>query len=90
MLEKMPWIHGKKVKSINGLTVMKSNTDFILISTLKLLYPLTRGQLTFGGLYYQSGIRMKKSFLEYLDFCIQMKFIKKLQRDGIESIIQDY
>ena len=85
MLMEMPWIKGEIIKSVNNLTIIKSESDFVMISTLKLLYALTRGQLTFGDLYYQSGIRMKKSFLEYLNFCVGMKFIKKMNRTGINQ-----
>ena len=80
MLEAMPWIGGKVTKSVHNLSVVKPNSDFRLISSLKLLHALSRGSLTFGELYYQSGIRMKKSFLTYLNFCMELGFINKLKR----------
>ena len=80
MLQMMPWIGDQVVKSVNNLSLIKPTSDFRLISSLKLLHALSRGQLTFSELYYQSGIRMKKSFLKYLNFCMNLGFIKKLKR----------
>ena len=84
MLEKMSWLDYKKISSANSLTIIRSNSDFNLLSILKLLYPLTRHRLYFSRLYYNSGIRMKKSFLNYLNLCIQMGFIKKIPRNELK------
>ncbi len=51
--------------------------DFSTISILKLLYQLRYGPITFSDLYVKSNIRMKRSFLNYLDLCLAYKFIRK-------------
>lgn len=51
--------------------------DFSTISILKLLYPLRHGPITFSDLYVKSNIRMKRSFLNYLDLCMAYSFIRK-------------
>lgn len=51
--------------------------DFSTISILKLLYQLRYGPITFSDLYVKSNIRMKRSFLNYLDLCMAYKFIRK-------------
>ena len=51
--------------------------DFSTISILKLLYQLRYNPMTFSDLYVKSNIRMKRSFLNYLDLCMAYKFIRK-------------
>lgn len=51
--------------------------DFSTISILKLLYQLRYNPMTFSDLYVKSNIRMKRSFLNYLDLCMTYKFIRK-------------
>ncbi len=51
--------------------------DFSTISILKLLYQLRYGPMTFSDLYLKSNIRMKRSFLNYLDLCMTYNFIRK-------------
>lgn len=51
--------------------------DFSTISILKLLYQLRYGPMTFSDLYLKSNIRMKRSFLNYLDLCMTYHFIRK-------------
>ena len=51
--------------------------DFSTISILKLLYQLKCTPMTFSDLYVKSNIRMKRSFLNYLDLCITYNFIRK-------------
>ena len=51
--------------------------DYSTLSILKLLYQLRGSPLTFSNLYLKSKIRMKKSFLNYLHFCVNYNFIKK-------------
>ena len=80
MLEQMPWIRGKRIKTVNNLTLVKLESNLSMVSELKLLHALSREQLTFMNLYYRSGIRMKRSFLDYLNFCVELGFIKKLKR----------
>jgi predicted transcriptional regulator len=41
--------------------------------------------MTFSDLYLKSKIRMKKSFLNYLHFCVEYRFIEK-QRVGSNVI----
>lgn len=77
MLEKMPWINGSTVKLVNQLSLIKSSSDFRILSMLKLMYPLTETPLNFSSLYYKSGIRMKVSFLKYLRVCQELGFIEK-------------
>jgi len=51
--------------------------DYSTLSILKLLYQLRGNPLTFSNLYLKSKIRMKKSFLNYLHFCVNYNFIEK-------------
>lgn len=51
--------------------------DFSTISILKLLYQLRYSPMTFSDLYVKSNIRMKRSFLNYVDLCMTYNFIRK-------------
>lgn len=59
--------------------------DFNTLSLVKLLYQLSSGPLNFSDLYTRSKIRMKKSFLSYLRFCIDYNFVTK-QSEGQNMI----
>lgn len=47
------------------------------LSLLKLLYQLSCSPMTFSDLYNNSKIRMKRSFLNYLHFCVTYNFVTK-------------
>ena len=51
--------------------------DYSTLSLLKLLYQIRNNSMTFSDLYAKSKIRMKKSFLNYLDLCLNYQFITK-------------
>lgn len=51
--------------------------DFSMLSLLKLLYQLKYRPLTFTDLYTNSKIRMKRSFLNYLNLCVDYRFVTK-------------
>ena len=57
--------------------VRAKTKDFSTLSLLKLLYQLNSNPMTFSDQYSKSKIRMKKSFLNYLHFCVEYKFIEK-------------
>ena len=60
------------------LDAVKAKTkDFSTLSLLKLLYQIRTNSMTFSELYSKSNIRMKRSFLNYLDLCINYNFITK-------------
>ena len=60
------------------LDAVKARTkDFSTLSLLKLLYQIRINSMTFSELYSKSNIRMKRSFLNYLDLCINYNFITK-------------
>ena len=60
------------------LDAVKAKTkDFSTLSLLKLLYQIRTNSMTFSELYSKSNIRMKRSFLNYLDLCINYDFITK-------------
>ena len=60
------------------LDAVKARTrDYSTLSLLKLLYQLRNNSMTFSDLYNKSKIRMKKSFLNYLNLCLNYKFITK-------------
>ena len=65
--------------------VRAKTKDFSTLSLLKLLYQLNANSMTFSDLYSKSKIRMKKSILNYLHFCLDYKFIEK-QRVGSNMI----
>ena len=65
--------------------VRAKTKDFSTLSLLKLLYQLNANPMTFSDLYLKSKIRMKKSFLNYLHFCVEYRFIEK-QRVGSNVI----
>jgi len=58
-------------------TVKAKTKDFSTLSLLKLLYQIRTNSMTFSELYSKSNIRMKRSFLNYLDLCINYDFITK-------------
>lgn len=51
--------------------------DFSMLSLLKLLYQVKYRPLTFSELYASSKIRMKRSFLNYLNLCLDYNFVTK-------------
>ena len=51
--------------------------DYSTLSLIKLLYQLRGNSMTFSNLYVKSKIRMKKSFLNYLNLCLNYNFITK-------------
>ena len=57
--------------------VRAKTRDFSTLSILKLLYQVRGEPMTFSGLYSKSKIRMKRSFLNYLHFCVDYNFIEK-------------
>ena len=57
--------------------VRAKTKEFSTLSLLKLLYQLNSNPMTFSDLYSKSKIRMKRSFLNYLHFCVEYKFIEK-------------
>ena len=60
------------------LDAVKARTrDYSTLSLLKLLYQIRNNSITFSDLYNTSKIRMKKSFLNYLNLCLNYKFITK-------------
>ena len=60
------------------LDAIKARTrDYSTLSLLKLLYQIRNNSMTFSDLYAKSKIRMKKSFLNYLNLCLNYKFIPK-------------
>jgi len=64
--------------------------DFSTLSLLKLLYQVRGSPLTFSNLYLKSKIRMKRSFLNYLNLCVNYNFIsKKTVRPNVIYSITD-
>ena len=60
------------------LDAVKARTrDFSTLSLLKLLYQVKSSPMTFSDLYTKSKIRMKRSFLNYIDLCLKYNFVKK-------------
>lgn len=51
--------------------------DYSLLSIIKILYTLRGGELSFSNLYQRSRIRMKRSYLNYIDLCISYSMITK-------------
>ena len=72
------------------LDAVKARTkDFSTLSLLKLLYQIRTNSMTFSELYSKSNIRMKRSFLNYLDLCINYDFItKKPMGQNVYSITE--
>jgi len=65
--------------------------DYSTLSLLKLLYQIRNNSMTFSDLYAKSKIRMKKSFLNYLNLCLNYQFITKkpIGPKGIYSITEN-
>ena len=60
------------------LDAVKARTrDFSTLSLLKLLYQVKSNPMTFSDLYTKSKIRMKRSFLNYIDLCLKYNLGKK-------------
>lgn len=66
-------------KDVQILDTIKARThDYNTLSLIKLLYQLHKAPMNFSELYLKSNIRMKKSFLNYLRFCVNYNFISKI------------
>ena len=66
-------------KDVRILDAIKARThDYNTLSLIKLLYQLRKTPMKFSELYLKSNIRMKKSFLNYLHFCVNYNFISKI------------
>lgn len=79
LYEELPWIQTKDHKNINGkLVLVRSDFDYVLITMIKLVYALKEGRKNFSELYYDGGIRLKMSYIKYLDFLVDLKFIDRL------------
>jgi len=64
------------------LDAIKARTrDYSTLSLLKLLYQIRHNSMTFSDLYAKSKIRMKKSFLNYLNLCLNTNSLQKNQLD---------
>ena len=60
------------------LDAVKAKTrNYSTLSLLKLLYQLRGPPLTYTDLYTKSSIRQKRSFMNYLNLCVEYKFVKK-------------
>ena len=73
------------------LDAVKAKTkDFSTLSLIKLLFQIKTTPRTFSELYSKSNIRMKRSFLNYLDLCIRYNFATKesVGQNVIYSITQ--
>ena len=66
----------KRDEEILGAVKAKTR-EYNTLSLLKLLYQLRANPMTFSELYLKSRIRMKKSFLNYLNLCVGYKFVTK-------------
>lgn len=76
ILESYPWIKGKKIDNILDYTVIKSTSDYTILSIIKILFP-TKQEINYTNLYLHSEIRMKRSFLYNLRFCLDHKLVTK-------------
>jgi len=84
LLEKYAWIKGDRVDTILSHTRIHSQTNFNILSIIKILYPLSKEQNCFSDLFKNSKIRLKRSFLRYLNFCIEIGMIEKIsEKRGI-------
>ena len=59
--------------------------DYSLVNIIKILYSLRQGETNFSELHIISKIIMKKSFLSYLHFLMDRKWIEK-RPEGINVI----
>lgn len=51
--------------------------EYDTLSLLKLLYQLQACPKSFTVLYEESKIKMKRSFLKYLNLCVEYNFVKR-------------
>ncbi len=55
--------------------------DYSVITLIKLLDSLKRSEvLSFSALYTESKIRMKRSFMNYLNFCRSSEFVSRTEK----------
>lgn len=59
--------------------------ELIIINLLKFLYPLSQESHNFSELYIESGIRMKRSFLNYVDLALELELVTK-QKIAIQEV----
>jgi len=77
ILESYPWIKGEKVGNTLDYTKIKSTSDYTILSIIKILFPISKQEINYTNLYRHSGIRLKKSFLYNLRFCLDHKLVTK-------------
>ena len=80
---KYPWIKFSRVDSTEFYDkgIVKSN--FNVITILKILNAILENhKIGFVKLYTKSRIKFKKSFLNYLNFLLQLKMINKTTQKG--------
>jgi len=66
----------EKKSSVLDMNICKVR-ELKLPSILKLLFELQKEPLHFSKLYHMSCIRMKKSFLIYIDYCVLHGLVEK-------------
>lgn len=93
LVEQLPSFVIEEIDSTHYFVLARLK-GFSVLTLLKLLYPLKKHRdLSFSELYYCSGIRMKSSFLNYLNFCKEFEFvtrkaIKKRFKQKGDSIVE--
>ena len=91
MKKRLTYVPNEIIEAIPSMMVERKNTpltdnilkikthQFDILAILKLLYAVKNEPLGFSRLYEKSQIRMKKSFLNYLDLVLSRGFITKTQ-----------
>ena len=91
MKKRLTYVPNEIIEAIPSMMVERKNTpltdnilkikthQFDILAILKLLYAVKNEPLGFSRLYEKSQIRMKKSFLNYLDLVLSRGFIIKTQ-----------
>ena len=80
LAEQYPYFISKKTEKTSTHTRIRPR-DFSIIQIIKILECLTTGEKSFSHFYKCSNFGLKRSFLNYVDLCMDFGFIEKEKQE---------
>ena len=85
-LEKFSWMNFEEVESTLLYERGHMYSNFNVINILKIISTISENTLIcFSALHVKSRLKFKRSFLNYLNFLLDLRFVKKSKRKGMGS-----
>lgn len=79
LVEKLPSFVVEEIDTTQQFVIGRLK-KYPILSIIKLLYPLTINEmLSFTNLFTSSGIRLRASFCDYLNFCKEYNFVNRTE-----------